>query len=185
MRILLNNVPVSFPSIFKKARYKGEETKYEGTFILDKKEHAKEIEIIQKEIDRVLAESFNTTRAKFSSERICLKDGDESENEKSAGKFTIKATNNEKPKAVDLSKRILTEDNNPFYSGAIVNAAIGIWPMNNTYGKKILANLYGIQFVKDGIRLGDNSYHIENCINDFDSFDLPFEGNTEEDDLFG
>lgn len=181
--MILRNVILSFPSIFKTEIYKGNDTKkYAATFILDKKEHAAIIEIIQKEINKVLTEEFNTTIAKFNRDNIFLKDGDDSEKENLHGKFTIKATNKEQPKAVDLAKNILSETNNPFYSGAIVNGVIGLWPMNNNYGKKIIANLYGIQFVKDGIRLGDNAYHIESCINDFDSFDIPFEDN--EEDLF-
>lgn len=189
MRILLNNVVLFFPSLFKTEIYKGNDTKkYAATFILDKKEHAKEIDIIQKEINKVLTEQFNTTMAKFNRDNIFLKDGDDSEKENLHGKFTIKATNREKPTAVDLAKNVISESNNSLYSGAIVNAAIGIWPMNNNYGKKVLANLYGVQFVKDGVRLGDNAYHIENCINDFDLLDIPFGTKditpTDEEDLF-
>lgn len=184
MRIRLNNVVISFPALFKKAQYKGKETKYEGTFILDKKEHAKEIAIIQKEIDRILVEEFKTTRAKFKDEKICLKDGDDSDNPHFVGKFTIKATNDDKPLTIDLSKNEISELNNPFYSGAIVNAVIGMRKMDNEYGKKILANLYGVQFVKDGTRLGSNFINIQDSIHDFDSFDIPFNENIEED-LFG
>lgn len=182
MRIRLNNVVISFPSLFRKANYKGTELKYEGTFILDKIEHKQEIDQIQKEIDRILAEDFKTTRAKFKDDKICLKDGDYSENDAFAGKFTIKATNKDKPLTIDYNKNdiVLTQD--PFYSGAIVNAVIDLWKMDNEYGKKILANLYGVQFVKDGPKLGNNVNNIQSALNDFDSFDIPFNGDTNEDD---
>lgn len=183
MRIRLNNVVLSFPALFKKAQYKGKETKYEGTFILDKKEHAKEIDIIQREIDKMLIEDFKTTRAKFKDDKICLKDGDDSESAYTQGKFTIKATNDDKPLTIDLAKNEISEDNNPFYSGAIVNVVIGMRKMDNEYGKKILANLYGVQFVKDGPRLGNNFANIQDSINDFDLFDIPF-GEDNDEDLF-
>lgn len=185
MRIKLNNVVISFPSLFKKANYKGTELKYEGTFILDKIEHKQEISQIQKEIDRIINEDFKTTRAKFKDDKICLKDGDYSENDAFAGKFTIKATNNDKPLTIDSNKNEILEKDNPFYSGAIVNAVIDLWKMDNEYGKKILANLYGVQFIKDGPRLGNNVVNIQSSLNDFDSFDIPFDSNNGDDeDMF-
>jgi len=35
-KIKLQNVRLSFPSLYRKAVFGGEETKYEGTFLLDK-----------------------------------------------------------------------------------------------------------------------------------------------------
>ena len=37
MKIKLNNVRLSFPSIWRKSVYNGEETKFEATFLIDKK----------------------------------------------------------------------------------------------------------------------------------------------------
>ncbi len=190
-KIRINNAILSYPSLFKKAVYKGAETKYETSFILDKKEHSEEIKTIQKEIEKLLNESFNTTRAKFKDDNICLKDGDFSNKDYLSGKFIIKATNDLQPLLVDYAREIILEKDNPqkFYSGVIANGVIDLYALSNNYGKKILANLYGVQFVKDGIRLGSNALNIQNTINDFDilepsSFDIPFSDNIEENDLF-
>ena len=45
-KIKLQNVRLSFPSLFRKAQFQGDETKYEATFMLDKTEHADKIEEI-------------------------------------------------------------------------------------------------------------------------------------------
>jgi len=42
-----------------------------------------------------------------------------------------------------------------FYGGCYVNAAVRVWPQNNSYGKGIRAQLIALQFAKDGEPFGE------------------------------
>jgi len=147
-KIKLQNVRLSFPSLFRKAQFQGEETKHEGTFMLDKEGHADKIAEIKKAIQEAIKEHLKG--AKLPADKICLKDGDESGRDEYEGHFTIKAANNKRPKVIDRDKSPLTEDDGKPYSGCYVNAVIELWVQNNSYGKRINANLLGVQFFKDG-----------------------------------
>lgn len=166
-KIKLNNVRLSFPSLFRKAQFQGEETKYEATFMLDKTEHADKI----KEIEKAIAASIkeNLKDAKLPSDKICLKDGDESGRDEYEGHYTIKAANNKRPKVIDRDKSPLTEDDDKVYSGCYVNAVIELWAQNNGYGKRINANLLGVQFYKDGEPFESGAVASDD---DFDEFEL-------------
>lgn len=147
-KIKLQNVRLSFPSLFRKAQFQGEETKYEGTFMLDKEQHADTIKEIQRAIDTAIKE--NLKGAKLPADKICLKDGDASGRDEYEGHYTIKASNSKRPKVIDRDKSPLSEDDGKPYSGCYVNAVIELWAQNNGYGKRINANLLGVQFAKDG-----------------------------------
>ena len=55
-KIKLKNVRLSFPSLFRKAVFGGDETKFEGTFLLDKTTHADAIKLIEASIKAINAE---------------------------------------------------------------------------------------------------------------------------------
>ena len=61
MTIKMKNVRLSFPSLFRKASFQGVETKYEGTFLLDKTEHRATIDEISKAIAEMLKEHKTKT----------------------------------------------------------------------------------------------------------------------------
>lgn len=152
-KIKLQNVRLSFPSLFQQAAFGGESTgKYEATFILDKKEHAQVIAQIETEIARLQKEEI---KAKVSSDKICLKDGDDMGRPEYEGKMTIKASTKKRPLVIDRDKAPITEDDNIVYAGCYVNAILTLWPQNNNFGKRVNAQLDGVQFVRDGEPFGD------------------------------
>jgi len=161
-KILLKNVRLSFPSLFRKAVFNGEETKFEGTFLLDKIEHEAKIN----EIKDAIKEAFKTLKVpKLPPDKIFLKDGDEIEYAGYEGKMSAKASSNKRPLVVDRDKSPLTEDDNRIYSGCYVNATIELWAQNNNYGKRVNANLLAVQFAKDGEPFADGS---KASVDDFD-----------------
>ncbi|MBE0469618.1 MAG: DUF2815 family protein [Methyloprofundus sp.] len=166
MKIKLQNVRLSFPSLFRKAVFQGEETKYEATFLLDKELHADKII----EIQRAIAEKIKTELkgAKVSADKLCLKDGDEIAYDGYDGCWSLKASNNKRPMVIDRDKSPLTEDDDKLYAGCYVNAVIELWAQNNGFGKRINANLLGVQFVKDGTPFSDS---VTASVDDFDDFD--------------
>lgn len=163
--IAIKNVRLSFPSLFKKASFDGNEGKYEATFLLNKKTHADVIKKIKDAIDAKITEDLKG--ANVSPEKLCLKDGDGVEYDGYQGHFTIKAANGKRPLVIDRDKTPLSEDDNKLYAGCYVNAIVELWTQNNKYGKRINANLLGVQFFADGEPFGDG---VKATTDDFDAF---------------
>jgi hypothetical protein len=164
-KIKLNNVRISFPSLFRKAVFSGEETKFEATFLLDKKAQIEKIKEIETAISSLMKE---TLKAKLGADKICLKDGDDFEYTGYAGNMSIKASTNKRPLVIDRDKTPLSETDNRIYAGCRVNATIELWAQNNTYGKRINANLLAVQFYKDDEPFADGE---KGSVDDFDAFD--------------
>lgn len=164
-KIKLHNVRLSFPSLFRKAVFNGEETKYEATFLLDKEAHADKI----KEIEGVMmAMQKDTLKTKLKEDKLCLKDGDGVDYAGYAGTMSIKASSPKRPMVIDRDKTPLAESDERLYAGCYVNAVVELWAQNNQWGKRINANLLGVQFFKDGEPFADGVVATED---DFDAFD--------------
>jgi len=175
-KINLPNVRLSFPSLFATSSFGGEDTgKYEATFILDKEDHEDLIKKIQAGIKVVIKE---TLKGKSPGEdRLCLKDGDESEREELRGCYSIKASSKKRPMVIDRDKTPLTfEDERP-YAGSYVNAIISLWGQSNSWGKRVNANLDGVQFCAHGEPFGAPGIEADAFDafgSDDDDGDLPF-----------
>ena len=170
-KIILKNVRVSFPSLFKKGSFNGEETKYEATFLLNKEEHADSIAEIKAQIADLV--KVNLKGAKVPADKLCLRDGDEVEYDGYAGCYSIKCSTKKRPIVIDRDRSPLTEDDNKPYGGCYVNASIDLWVQNNAYGKRVNSTLLAVQFAKDGEPFADGS---TGDVNDFDMLD--------DDDMF-
>ena len=170
-KIILKNVRVSFPSLFKKGSFNGEETKYEATFLLNKEEHADSIAEIKAQIADLV--KVNLKGAKVPADKLCLRDGDEVEYNGYAGCYSIKCSTKKRPIVIDRDRSPLTEDDNKPYGGCYVNASIDLWVQNNAYGKRVNSTLLAVQFAKDGEPFADGT---SGDVNDFDMLD--------DDDMF-
>ena len=164
-KIILNNVRLSFPSLFRKAVFNGDETKFEATFLIDKATQAPKIKEIKAAIDAAIKDGLKG--AKLPPDKICLKDGDDIDYAGYAGHMSIKASSNKRPIVIDRDKSPLTEDDNKLYAGCYVNASLELWVQNNQYGKRINCNLLGVQFMKDGEPFADG---VKGSLDDFEAF---------------
>lgn len=163
-KIKIASARLSFPSLFTTAQFGNDDTgKYEATFILDKVEHAETIKGIQAQIDHLLKTEL---KGKIPSDKICLKDGDESGRPEFEGKMTIKASTKRRPLVINRDKSPITEADNIVYPGCYVHAIISLWAQNNQFGKRINASLDGVQFARDGEPFGDGGI----SANEFDAF---------------
>lgn len=149
-KIKLTNVRLSFPSIFKRSEFNGEQGKFEATLLLNKETQADQIEKLQSAIDAAVKES----KVKVPKDKFCLKDGDDFEYDGYEGHMAFKASSNKRPTLIDRDKTPLVEDDGKPYAGCYVNAVVGIWIQNNTYGKRANGNLFGLQFFADGEEFG-------------------------------
>ena len=71
--------------------------------------------------------------------------------------YSIKASTKKRPTLVNRDKTPIVEEDGILYGGCYVNVSIDLWVMDNAYGKKVLASLNAIQFVKDGEAFGTKS----------------------------
>lgn len=165
MKIKLKNVRLSFPSLFTKAVFNGDETKFEASFLLNKEADKKAIA----EIKKVIAEKIKTDLegAKIPVDKICLKDGDECEYDGYVDCFYIRASSDTPPLVLDKDRTHLNSSTGKLYAGVRVNAIIELWAQNNGYGKRINAQLLGVQFYQDDESFSDVP---KATVEDFDYF---------------
>lgn len=174
MKIKLQNVRLSFPSLFKKANFNGQETKYEATFLIDKESQADLLKKIKEAINTKIKTDLKGAR--LPADKICLKDGDEIEYEGYQGMASIKGANHKRPLTIGKDRSPVVEEDNIFYAGCYVNAIIELWAQDNNYGKRINCNLVAIQFAKDGEPFGNGGTSAS--ADDFDDI------SDDDDDFF-
>lgn len=166
-RIVIKNVRGSFMNVLKRSVFEGKEGKYEMTALIDKKD-AK----IKKKLDQAIAAKMAEAKIKVKTDNICLKDGDESEYDGYADHWSLKAGRDKKPLLIDRDGKKSTEDDDfndeDFYSGGYYDVSIDFWAQNNTWGKRINANLYGVKFRKDGEPFGIGNVDVSDDFDDED-----------------
>jgi len=155
MNVTLNNVRLSFPALWeaRKGPDANSKASYQAAFILDKKENAKDIEAVKAAIATVTKEVFKGKQPP----KIALRDGSEKPDIDGygSGVMFINARSDRRPHVVGRKKEPLTADDGIPYAGCYVNAVIRLWGQDNQYGKRINAQLWGVQFVKKGDAFGD------------------------------
>lgn len=152
-QIKMPNVRLSFPNLFQTSTFGGEDTgKFDATFILDKTEHAQLIKDIGKKIKALIVDKLK--KKSPGAERVCLKDGDETDREELQGCYYIKASTKKRPMILDRDKTPVTEDDGVIYSGCYVNGICTLWAQDNSYGKRVNASLDGVMFSQHGEPFG-------------------------------
>jgi hypothetical protein len=154
-RITVNNVRLSFPSLFKKSVFDGVETKFEATFLIakDSPTHKQ----VTKAIDAFVEEKFAGKTPK-GLKITAYKDGDEKEYDGYEGMMALKAGTTKRPMVIDADKTPLVEDDNKPYAGCYVNAILEFWYSDHPKGgKQILGNLVAVQFAREGVAFGNGT----------------------------
>ena len=175
-KIMIKGARLSFPSLFQRSEFEGKEGKYEATLLFPKSDK-KTYNMLIKAIDAAKKEA----NKKVPESKYFIKDGDEIFEEKEydgyEGMWAVKAGNSKRPTVIDRDKTPITEDDEKVYAGCYVNAIVSPWIQDNQFGKRVNANLLGIQFVKDGDPFGDAV-----VATDDDFYDIE-EDIDEDDDL--
>jgi len=165
-KIQLKNVRLSFPSLFQKGTYEGKENnKYEATFLIPKKDSETK-KMVDEAIEKAIIDYGK--KIKISKDRYCIKDGDDSELDGYENNWSLKAGNKRRPIAIGRDKASLTEEDNLLYAGCYVNAVVDFWIQDNSYGKRVNANLHGVQFVKHGDAFGSPVEDVTEVFDDLD-----------------
>jgi hypothetical protein len=151
--IVLKQVRISYPHLFEPfAMYPSEKAKYSAKFLIPKSNTAL--------VDKIKAEIIELAKASFKDkkcppqDKLCLKDGDHTGKDEDKGHWIFSASEDSRPVVVDQKVNPLTKEDDVVYPGCVVTARVRLWAQDNIWGKRINANLLGVQFVKDGERLG-------------------------------
>ena len=160
-RIMLNDVRLSFaPGLFEpsvpKGSQPGTKPKYNCGIILSP-DHP-QLEAVRAKMKAVAQEKWGakweaTYTALEKQDKLALHDGDLKPNyDGYPGNFFLNPNSEESapPTVIDRDRTKLTARSGRPYAGCYVNASIEIWAQDNTFGKRINAQLRGVQFLRDG-----------------------------------
>lgn len=185
--ILVKNVRLSYPHLFKKwGKNDSDKKKFSAKFLMDKKTHAAEIKALGAAITRIMTEAF---KGKIPTDKLFLRDGAASGKEEMEGSWVISASEDKAPDVINRDRSRINEDDDIVYAGCFVNVLLRPWTQNNSYGKRVNANLLAVQFVRDGERFSgverpDMDEAFEDISGDFEDADSAG-GSDAEEDPFG
>ena len=161
MRLSLKDVRLAFPQVFKPAKVGDEgEPAYSASLLFPPK-HPAHAEL------KAAAEALGKEKwgAKWATvkkeletkDRFPYHDGDAKANYAGfEGNIFVSARSQQgvRPTVIDRKRNPVTEQDGVIYAGCYVNANIELWCQDNKYGKRINAQLRGVQFLRDGDSFG-------------------------------
>lgn len=156
-RIMLKNVRLAFPNLFEPSTVAGEgEPRYSAAFILPA-DHP-QLKEINAKIKAVATEKWKDKaeaqlKGLEKTGKLALHDGDEKpQYDGFPGNMFISASAkvSARPTVINTDKTPLTERDGKPYAGCYVNVSLDFWAQDNGYGKRVNAQLRGVQFLRDG-----------------------------------
>lgn len=157
MKVMLNDVRLSFPSLFEATAFNpSDKPSFSASFIFPKDHPG--VKEIKEAIEATGKEKWNdkwdAIKKSLGTDKIPLKDGDTKDYDGYAGNLFISARNYNRPVVVDQDRTPLSEADGKPYAGCYVNASLEFWAQDNNYGKRINCKVRGVQFYKDGDSFG-------------------------------
>ena len=177
--IMLEDVRIAFPTLFTAEQVQGKgKPAFSATFLLAP-DH-KSIPTLKTAIIDVATAKWGSGAAEIlkqlvAGDRICLHNGDAKANfEGFAGNKFVSTRSYSRPLIINNDRSALAEADGKPYSGCYVNGQIAVWAMQNTHGKRICAQLRGVQFLRDGQSFGGGG------VAQVDEFDVHADGTDGE-----
>jgi ssDNA-binding protein len=155
VRILLKDVRLAFPNLWKATAPKGGgEAAFSASFIMaPTHKQVAELKAAFKTMakEKWASKADATLKALEAADKVCLHNGDsKAEYEGYEGNFYVSSRSKIRPSVFDGQRQELQEADGKPYSGCYVNASVELWAQDNSYGKRINAQLRGVQFLRDG-----------------------------------
>lgn len=180
MKIQLKNVRLAFPTLFEPKTVNGEgKPAFSASFLLDPADP--QVKTLEKAIETTAKEKWGAKaeavlKQMRAQDKLCLHDGDLKANyDGFPGMLYVSSRSNTRPLVIDADKSPLAESDGKPYAGCYVNASIELWAQDNNYGKRINAQLRGVQFFRDGDAFAGGGAA------DADEFDDVTDGATADD----
>lgn len=149
-QIVVKGVRLSFPALLEPKSFNGGAAKYSATFLLPKSDQVQE-KFIRATIAEVVALKWKTPPNLTG--KIAIKDGDTAQYDGYADHWFIPSSNAKKPICTYADKSPV-EDPEALYPGCYVDVVLNFWAQDNTFGKRINANVIAVRFNRDGERFG-------------------------------
>jgi hypothetical protein len=156
MKIAIANARLAFPNLFRPRPGKdGGKAKYGASLIIPPNHPA--VAQINAACEAVAKEKWGAKAPQIleglkKQDKLCIHDGvTKAEYDGFTGNFYVSANSDARPLVINRDKSALAESDGKPYAGCYVNANIEVWAQDHKeHGKRINAQLRGVQFVKDG-----------------------------------
>jgi len=156
MRIMLNNARLAFPNLWQaRAGADGGSPAFGALLILEPGNPA--IKELEKGFAAVAKEKWGAKADAImkqlkAQDRLCLHDGEtKAQYTGFEGNMFVSARSKTRPSVFGRNREPLQPEDGKPYSGCYVNASIELWAQDSAnYGKRINAQLRGVQFAADG-----------------------------------
>jgi hypothetical protein len=153
--IIVKNVVLSYPHVFEPwaKNPEKEKLKYSCKGLLPETTHAEAIKYLKGRLSELQMEYF---KAKVGTANLFLRNGNDSGKAEQEGHWVISASENvdNKPDVFNRDMSPINPKDGILYAGCIVNIKIKPWKQDNSWGKKVNANLLAVQYVGEGTRFG-------------------------------
>lgn len=153
MKIKLQNVRLSFPSLFEAEAFQDGPAKFSATLLVPK--GSAQAKAIEDALVKVVTDKWGARGPKdlaafrANPQRCAWQDGDNKDYDGYAGNMSLKASNQVRPLVINADRSPLTAADGKPYSGCYVNAIVEFYAYDKA-GKGIGCSLSGIQFARDG-----------------------------------
>ncbi len=155
MRLMLRDVRLAFPNLWKATSPAGGgEAAFSASGIMAS--NHKQMAELKAALKTLAKDKWGTKadavyKALDAADKLCLHNGDsKSDYDGYEGNFYVSTRSKVRPSVFDQQRQELTEADGKPYSGCYVNMSIELWAQDNQYGKRINAQLRGVQFLRDG-----------------------------------
>ena len=158
VEIYLENVRCSHPHVFELTYYKDDKRnagRYTCGFILDKKDHKKEIGEIEDAIEDVTLAKWGKKAPRIKEDNICFQDGDDTDKDELQGCMLLKSAASESspPTVLGRDARKLVKTDGKPYGGCYVNALVRIYAYDK-HDNQINCSLEVVQYFAKGESFG-------------------------------
>lgn len=157
--VMLTNVRIAFPTLFTPQQVNGEgKAAFSASFLMPP-DHPDIIKI-RNAITEVATAKWGEKaqeilRGLIAGDKVCLHNGDtKSQYDGFPGNMFVSARGYQRPLVIGQDKSPLVEADGKPYSGSYVNAQVALWAQANNFGKRVNAQLRGVQFLRDGEAFG-------------------------------
>lgn len=155
MKLLVKNARLAFPAIWTPKSIDGGEPSFSALFIVDPRNPI--VAELNKAFEKVAKEKWGDKapvilKGMKAQDRLALHDGaTKSQYTGFEGNLFISARSKTRPTVFGRNREPLQPEDGKPYSGCYVNGSIELWAQDHkSYGKRINAQLRGVQFVADG-----------------------------------
>lgn len=147
--MVIKNVRLSYEHVFEPwAKEEGKPKKFSAVALIPKDTHAEEVKKLQEMMTNLQKTEL---KQRVAADKLCITDGDLSGKDEYAGMWVLKTSEKLRPTVLDRDGRTpIVASDDKVYSGCFINLMFRFWVQNNQHGKRINANLVGVQFKDHG-----------------------------------